>query len=65
MTDQEVLRHRLNRAKGMRGAWQIYDRTEQPRLADMLADLMHLAESEGIDFNAELTTATDFYTDEK
>lgn len=61
-------RHNLNRARDMRAAWQAYERlahnVEPVQLRDMLADLMHLAESEGVDFDHELSIATDFFGDE-
>lgn len=61
-------RHRLNRAKDMRAAWLAYERLgstdAECRPADMLADLMHLCAVEGVDFDHELSTATDFFSDE-
>jgi len=62
-------RHRLNRAKDMRAAWARYERLGpgpigQVQLRDMLADLMHFASVNGIDFDRELSMATDFFGDE-
>lgn len=62
-------RHRLNRAKDMRAAWAKYERLApgpigEVQLRDMLADLMHFASANGIDFDHELSLATDFFGDE-
>lgn len=66
-TITERNRHRINRAKDMRSAWAAYsflDISEcQPR--DMLADIMHYCEAIGLDFDHELSMATDFYSDER
>jgi hypothetical protein len=69
MSPQESNRHRINRARDMRGAWLTYERLggdtgATVRLADMLADLMHWAKANRVDFEHELSLATDFYGDE-
>lgn len=65
-SEAELNRHRRNRAKDMRTAWQRYEGdSEPPRVADMLADLMHLCDVEGVDFDHELSMATDFYGDKR
>lgn len=67
MADNENNRHRNNRAKDMRLAWAKYAQVDisevQPR--DMLADIMHLCQREGIDFDHELSIASDFFGDEQ
>ena len=57
--------HRLDRAKAMRSAWESSEGSDVPRIADLLADLMHLCDAEGLDFESELSMATDFHGDEQ
>ncbi len=42
----------------------LHEGRESTQLRDLLADLMHLAAQDGIDFDQELSMATDFYGDE-
>ncbi len=43
----------------------LHEDREETQLRDLLADLMHLAQASGIDFEHELSMATDFYGDEQ
>ena len=59
-------RHRVSRAKDMRASWASYAQVplNEVQIRDTLADLMHLAKAEGVEFDHELSMATDFFGDE-
>lgn len=56
---------RANRGGVMRLAHQQYTESEElPRVADLLADLMHHCKAEGVDFHVELNVGADFFAQE-
>ena len=69
MERKEANRHRYNRARDALNAWARYEalsgaEAEPCQVRDLLADLMHLCDVQGIDFDHETEMARAFFADE-
>ena len=63
MADNSVA---ISHAQTALDAWhKVADDGANAQLRDLLADLMHHCAANGIDFDHELSMATDFFSDEK